>query len=50
MAAAARALRDHPCPAGHCPRCYANACRLLLDDCCICTGHINPTDNKKFIQ
>ena len=50
MAAAARALRDKPCPTGHCPRCYAGACRLLLADCCICTGHINPKDKTKFLQ
>jgi len=50
MAAAAKALRDKPCPAGHCDHCYRHACRLLLSGCCICTGHITPTDKQKFIQ
>ena len=50
MAAAARALRDKPCPTGHCPRCYAGACRLLIINQCICTGHIDPTNKTKFFQ
>ena len=50
MAAAARALRYKPCPRGLCDHCYRHACRLLNIGCCICTGHINPTDKRKFLQ
>ena len=50
MAAAAKALRDKPCPAGLCDHCYRHACRLLNIGCCICTGHIDPTDKQKFLQ
>jgi hypothetical protein len=50
MAAAAKALRDKPCPAGLCDHCYRHACRLLSLGCCICTGHIDPTNKQKFLQ
>jgi hypothetical protein len=50
MAAAARALRYKPCPPGLCDHCYRHACRLLNVGCCICTGHIDPTDKRKFLQ
>lgn len=50
MAAAARALRYKPCPAGLCDHCYRHACRLLNIGCCICTAHIDPTNKRKFLQ
>ena len=50
MAAAARALRYKPCPTGLCDHCYRHACRLLNIGCCICTGHIDPTNKQKFLQ
>ena len=50
MAAEARLKNSRPCPPGLCDHCWRHACRMLDIGCCICTGHINPNDQTKFIR
>jgi hypothetical protein len=50
MAAEARLKNSRPCPPGLCDQCWRHACRMLDIGCCICTGHINPNDQTKFIR
>lgn len=50
MAAEARLKNSRPCLPGLCDHCWRHACRMLDIGCCICTGHITPSDQTKFIR
>jgi hypothetical protein len=40
--------REKITPPNHCAHCHKYHCRLLLANCCICTGHISQDAPRPF--